>query len=144
MDYVPAGVIRPGLIVRRWCQPVVELRARIPKYIAFKPSTVSTAPAITFDHTMPPCGETPYRIHGETMNQMPNTGSVQVMPWLRSNAIPNANANATHTIPTTKSLTASALVSWNPMIDGDRAAYTAVSNVRPNVPCAVIDSAARP
>src|SRR5271163_3593003 len=105
-----------------FCQADVELRARIPKYIAFKPSSVSAAPAITFDQIMLPCGETPCRIQGETMNHAPNTGNVQVKPWLRSNAIANPNASATYTIPTTKSLTTSGLVPWNPTIHGDTAA----------------------
>jgi len=106
------------------------------------PSTVISAPQITCDQIMPAVGDAT-KIHGEAISHKPKTGSVHVMPWVRSSAEPKHIARTATVIPTIRSLKGSRVKSLKPRIYGARATYVAVSNVRPNVACAVIDSAAR-
>ncbi|CKT51559.1 Uncharacterised protein [Mycobacterium tuberculosis] len=77
------------------------------------------------------------------MTHTPSTGSVQVMPCVRSRADANPYAKYATAIPTIRSHVGSPLVALKPTIHGDAATYRPASRARPNVKCAIVDSAAR-
>lgn len=77
------------------------------------------------DHIMPAVTATPGSTHGEKMTHTPSTGSVQVMPCVRSRADANPYAKYATAIPTIRSHVGSPLVALKPTIHGDAATYRA-------------------
>lgn len=67
------------------------------------------------------------------MTHTPSTGSVQVMPCVRSRADANPYAKYATAIPTIRSHVGSPLVALKPTIHGDAATYRPASRARPNV-----------
>src|SRR5262245_57431037 len=114
----------------------------MPKYTAYSPNTVISRPQITCVQMIAALGDAT-KIHGEKKIHKPKTGRVHVMPWVRSSAEPKHIARTATVIPTIRSLVGSRVRAPKPTVCGDSATNIAVSDVRPNVACAAIDSAAR-
>ena len=80
------------------------------------------APEITLDQIIPALGSTPRTIHGLMITHTPNTGSVHVIPCVRSSADAKPTATTATVSPTIRSLTASrGCEVLKPTIHGDSA-----------------------
>src|SRR6516225_11912437 len=90
-------------------------------------------PDTTFDQIIPAVGLTSRMIHRQMICHTPKSGRVQVIPWVRSSAEPNAIASTATVNPTIRLLTVSRVDALKPTIHGDTATYIAVSNVNPKV-----------